>query len=361
MKNKKGFTLVELLAVIVVLAIVMLVVADRVGDAMLKSRGNSLALQVKSLNREVEKVGAMDNQITTEKINEIVSSGDLKYLGYIKAGTGNFDNDVIVVQAQKGSKFANIAYTKDIEDLGTLAENYIDNNLVLNTDSLKDKKEWLREPIIYFETTVPVVEKVYAVGDVVSIGAEKFNVIKDNGDSVIMLAKNVLDRNTIMQSESNDWVNVYGVVFAEEKQDKKPSSSYGYWTDDSGNLLPKYGSTYPANVYDSNSNTYNIVEAYVDKLKGIKQIPPNDKTTLTGRLIYMSELVELGYPSDGCGDFTNNENETWLTNGQSWWSGSAFVRYSVRTVDTNGDLSYSNFWNAHRGVRPVITIKKSLI
>ena len=358
MKNKKGFTLVELLAVIVVLAIVMLVVADRVGDAMLKSRGNSLALQVKSLSREVEKVGAMDNQITTEQIKKIVSSGDLNFLGYIKAGTGNFDNDVIVVQAQKGSKFANISYTKDIEDLGTLVKEYNAKGIIKDDGTLNTNKTWLREPIIYFETTVPVIEKVYAVGDVVSIGTEKFNVIKDNGNSVTMLAKNVLTRDGLLQTTSTDSKNVYGVAFAEQKQDKEPCNLYGYWTDDNGDLLPKYGSTYPVNVYDSNSNTYKIVEAYVEKLKGIKKIPQNDETSLTGRLIYKSELVELGYPSNG-GYCENKENESWLKNGQEWWSGSTDYYDDVRVVGREGIFANGTFWYTFFGVRPVITVNKS--
>ena len=170
-KNKNGFTLVELLAVIVVLAIIMLVVANRVGDAMLKSRANSLALQVQSLQKEVEKIGATDNQITTNNIKNIVTKGDLKYLGYIKAGTEvkengavikTFEDDAVIIQAVGKSKFANIKFTDDIEKLGNYVVSYetteSGNNLVLgNKKAVEKNKEWLRKPILYFETTVPII------------------------------------------------------------------------------------------------------------------------------------------------------------------------------------------------------------
>lgn len=45
LRNKKGFTLVELLAVIVVLAVVMLIASSGVGSAMTKARKSSLAIE----------------------------------------------------------------------------------------------------------------------------------------------------------------------------------------------------------------------------------------------------------------------------------------------------------------------------
>ena len=414
MKNKKGFTLVELLAVIVVLAIVMLVVADRVGDAMLKSRGNSLALQVKSLNREVEKVGAMENQITTKQIDKIVTDGDLTYLGYIKAGTGNFDNDVIVVQAKKGSKFSNIAFTNDMNDLGTFIVSTDPNSVTLGNNTVRNSKAWLREPILYFKTTVPIDDttlvdgiinftivnpttdipedgkgteggdqpvnpekpaKTYKVGEEVSIGTENFNVIKDNGDSVTMFAKNVLDRNTITQTKSVDWENVYGIIFTNRDEKHKTSQDYygshlGYWTDDKGYLLPEYGGDplkediwygYPVYAYDKNSDIFNIVTKYVDKLKNIKNILNKNNDSLTGRLINIAEIEELGYSINDSDYCTNPDNEKWLVNGQNWWMGFVGPYYDVYVVDEDGYFNSSNFYSNLYGVRPVITIDKKYL
>lgn len=44
-KNKKGFTLVELLAVIVVLSIIILIASSGIGSAMQKARKSALAIE----------------------------------------------------------------------------------------------------------------------------------------------------------------------------------------------------------------------------------------------------------------------------------------------------------------------------
>ena len=175
-RNDKGFTLVELLAVIVVLAIVMLVVADRVGDAMLKSRGNSLALQIKSISREVEKECAMNNEIKPDRVREIVESGNLTYAGYMKAdnnitGTDSVTklaDDIVVVQAVKGSKFANIMETDDIKNLkksvskvtkasdGNTKLSAVVSGNTIGADAGTKAKNWLREPALYFHVSCPI-------------------------------------------------------------------------------------------------------------------------------------------------------------------------------------------------------------
>ena len=200
-----------------------------------------------------------------------------------------------------------------------------------------------------------------------------FNLIKDNGDSVTMLAKNTLDRNCNQLKDNYQTSDVYNVSFAEEIVGKKPNSDYyAYWTDDNGALLPEYGSTYPTDVYNKapNSNPnllkdnviVTMVNNYVNKLKGIKHIPENDKTSLTGRLIYVSELADLGFRIED-GMFTGNFNDLeWLANGQHWWSGSAYNNYELYHVSGYGILFFSSFRDGNsKGVRPVITIDKKYL
>ena len=67
-RNKKGFTLVELLAVIVVLAIIMIIAIPQVMDSMASAKKNSLLVEArKVLNKTMEKVqvNSMESKATT--------------------------------------------------------------------------------------------------------------------------------------------------------------------------------------------------------------------------------------------------------------------------------------------------------
>ena len=230
----------------------------------------------------------------------------------------------------------------------------------------------------------------YNVGDVIALcnadtgKSEDFYVMKDNGDTITALAKyNLLVGNTIVWSD--DFYDIasltpistseegYGlqnsiagymgfdsegmplshtmkgtIAFAEIKNE-----NYGYWTDDtsSHNLLSKYGTSYPANVFDSNSLLYAPVQNYKTYLKNTL-----GKTSIDVRLITYEELTSLG-----C-----NESEKVCTSAPSWiystnyWSESA-DSYSTVWYVASFDNFESNFFsqNVIAGLRPVITISKS--
>ena len=153
LKNK-GFTLVELLAVIVVLAIVMVVVADRVGDAMKKARGNSLAVQVKNVEREIRKTCALNSgTISSDEINAIVTD-----LGF----TPKKDNtNKYYLYAHDGSKFANVIATNDAKNLEARLitdpspSSWTSTNVStidFGTVSDENLAKWEKNPIVYIQT-----------------------------------------------------------------------------------------------------------------------------------------------------------------------------------------------------------------
>ena len=109
--NKKGFTLVELLAVIVVLAIIMLVVANRVGDAMKSSRGNSIVLQAQSIQKEMNQYCILNNVVSESNIDTKLPTENSFELTYVKDSLTE-ENGLakFKVKAEKRSKFANIKY-----------------------------------------------------------------------------------------------------------------------------------------------------------------------------------------------------------------------------------------------------------
>ena len=184
-------------------------------------------------------------------------------------------------------------------------------------------------------------EKTYAVGDEFCLENECFNVIKDNGTTVDALAKQNVNTETNRQD-----ANANKLAFAENK-----NNGYGYWTDSSGNLLSKYGTSYPANVFDSNSLLYEPLENYKAYL-----INSLRKTSVDARLITYEELIGLG-----C-----NKSEKTCKSAPSWvystryWTASANNNNYVWGVSSFGSFVSDSFdYSYYYGLRPVITIPKS--
>ena len=185
--------------------------------------------------------------------------------------------------------------------------------------------------------------KTYSVGDEFCLENECFYVIKDNGTTVDALAKQNVNTETNRQD-----ANANTLTFA-----KRTNGNYGYWTDSSGKLLSKYGTSYPANVFDNNSLLYVPVQNYKTYLKN-----ELGKTSVDARLITYEELTSLG-----C-----NESERTCTSAPSWvyatkyWTASVYGRNNVWRVRSYGDFGSFNFDESGSfGLRPVITISKSEI
>ena len=187
-------------------------------------------------------------------------------------------------------------------------------------------------------------EKTYSVGDEFCLENECFNVIKDNGTTVDALAKQNVNTETSRQDANANNT----LAFAELIKRR------GYWTDSERNLLSKYGTSYPANVFDSNSLLYEPVQNYKTYLKNTL-----GKTRIDARLITYEELVSLG-----CNATTNILGDclkapSWVYS-TDYWTASADGISSVWAVNSNGNFSLVILTGSfHWGLRPVITISKS--
>jgi len=236
-------------------------------------------------------------------------------------------------------------------------------------------------------------EKTYAVGDEFCLENECFYVIKDNGDTITALAKyNLLIGNTVVFNDRlTNFISVtpvstseegYGlqnsiagyiefdsegnplshtvkgtIAFADGEESKKKSGCsgygcyYGYWTDSEGNLLSKYGTSYPTNVFDSNSNLYAPLENYKTYLKNTL-----GKTSVDARLITFEDLISLGCTEK---DNSCKSAPSWVGATQ-YWTTSAYGNFRVWTVFLGGYFGDDSFDDPGAlGLRPVITIKKS--
>ena len=182
-------------------------------------------------------------------------------------------------------------------------------------------------------------EKTYAAGDEFCLENECFNVIKDNGTTVDALAK----QNVNTESNRQD-SNANTLAFAENL-----NGSYGYWIDSKGKLLSKYGTSYPANVFDSNSNLYKPLENYKTYLKNTL-----GKTSITTKLMTYEDLISLGCSGRTCKSAPSWIYSTW------YWTASANNNRAVWGVRSSGSFDYYVFDNSDDcGLRPVITISKS--
>ena len=209
----------------------------------------------------------------------------------------------------------------------------------------------------------------YAIGREISIGTENFNIIKENDNTVSLLAQYNLawnERRHITYQDRDEHKIAFFTGINKE---------YGYWTDDKGNLLPEYGEKYPVDVYNkapsSNPTLLDdnkivlMINDYVSKLKEIKNISPDDNSSISGRLINYSELIELGYSSNlSNAPFNEKTQFKWLRNYQNWWTGVALYSPNIPHISMHGDVisrGYNNFQDADAGVRPVIIINKKYL
>ena len=241
----------------------------------------------------------------------------------------------------------------------------------------------------------------YNVGDVIALcnadtgKSEDFYVMKDNGDTITAFAKyNLLVGNTTVWSD--DFYDItsitpistseegYGlqnsiagymgydsegmplshtmkgtIAFADGEESKKISDScsgfgcyYGYWTDNTSShkLLSKYGTSYPANVFDSNSNLYEPLNNYKTYLKNTL-----GKSSIITKLMTYDDLISLG-----CEERTCESAPSWIYSTNYWTSTANKYNHIIQVSEDNAVNSPPEM-DAYYcyGLRPVITISKS--
>ena len=193
-------------------------------------------------------------------------------------------------------------------------------------------------------TVAAPLERTFNVGEEITIGDEKFNVISSDATTVTMLAQqNISDSTPYKQTDEQIWT-----MFSD-------SNGWEYTPGPKEIDVQTWGGDAKA-----------LLNGYVSYLKTEYGVD------VTGDLITMAQLGDLGctIPSDYAwgdaeyGDYTcnNSEHSEWLVNGQYWWTRSADSEGSsdVWMMYDDGIL-YTDYYNFPIGVRPVITISKSLL
>ena len=136
LKNKKGFTLVELLAVIVVLAIIILIAMPSVMSAMDKARRNALITEA----NEITKIAATafaDDSMGTGLTSKCYSLQALKDGGYLDKNLKDYSGSVsISIDSNTGAVTRKIWLSNGIYKIVTKANKQDNPNDGANPDAL---------------------------------------------------------------------------------------------------------------------------------------------------------------------------------------------------------------------------------
>ena len=348
-KMSKGFTLIELIAVLVILAVIALIVTPLVLNVVRKAKDSANKRSVDAYGKSIDLAVAaylMDTGDFPTSIDELTIeySGKEVICGVAKL---NDDSSVYLSECTVGGK--------EVKDS--------------NTDD-----GWY-----HYGKLDKVVYQTYSIGDEVTYNGMNFYVIEnsdENSDSVTMLKAEPL---------TVDEVNTYGAGHVNMYTTNNTSASYyqtAYNQNGYGGMT-YYSSTtcgYPTagnsklvttgctTDYAQSEVKYAVDAWAKDKLKtsDLKE----DETGYSVRLLTFEELTtNLGYTApakDVTSMSLNSETvPSFVYNSNYWyWTMSPFQDEALRVwyVNGNGDVYAHDFYSSSGGeVRPVITLLKSAI
>ena len=339
MKRKNGFTLIELIAVLVIMAILALIVTSLVMNIIRKAKISAAKRSIDAYGRSIE-LAIADYLLDTGKFPTSVSDLTIEYSGSeVVCSTTqlNSDSTVYLTGCTVGGRNVDYAYGTD------------------------------KTP------SIPTYE-AYSVGDPVTYNNVNYYVIADSGTSESTV--------TLLKAEplSVEEVNTYGGVGTANNHvnmyDANSSDSYyrtaynqtgyggmAYYTSET------CGKVNNSWIYSGCTTDYaqSEVKYVVDAWKAAKAPAASE-----ARLIGLNDLPELGYELQPKNDtdsslvYKPTENTpSWISNNTySWyWTSSQYNDSSsnVWYVNYGGGLYDSDVIRYFGVVRPVIVLPKSAI
>ena len=322
MKNR-GFTLVELLAVIVILAIIALIAVPiflgMINNSKKSSDKESVNLYTDTVEKAIQKKQMADPNFQPDKC-EIQSDGNLEcFSGTTSLGT--------VKVTMKGTKPTAGTILIDEEDITY-------ENIVLNGK-------------IYYEKEVPSIE----IGDKITYKDTDWYVIEKPTSSQDYVT---LIKETVLTSAE---LGTYAYT--------KPSYMGGGLADTA--IFHNNSNEYATSNIKAALESYATTNNMMTDLKEVQMEGTNYKI----RLITTDELINnLGWTS-GLGTSATaegNDVPTWVYSGygdnlsyvQGYWTMTQDDN-DVNNVSSNGSISHMSVTSGNQGVRPVINLLKSAI
>ena len=394
MKNKKGFTLVELLAVIAILAILVIMALPAVLRMFNSARRDSFTNEVNAVIRTTRQQYLLSGgqaktysnaEGSTDTLN-LTGNSRLKYLATIDGNgkitklqvtNGDFQYDVT------NAAGIDVAESSDVKAVSELAANEV---LIITKES----------PFIFVNRQN---QSSITAGDEVAIGSEHFYVISSNSNDTVLFAKyNLLVGNIFRKeppSESNySFVRVltssdpgYGLqsastiaVISDEYNQFTGTVAFAgtsYWAEENALISPYNdgGASYCSQIDGENcANIYNSALSTVaptyNYSGGIGSAQNNGYTIAYYVEAYKNALISIGAPQSISSRLLVLSEANAMKNGGNatlaehmfdtdYWIAAAPNSNSVWYADESGRVFYLfNFTTRclNLGVRPVIVV-----
>lgn len=344
MKNRKGFTLVELLAVIIILGIIMVIIIPKVTTTIKDSKQKTYESSARALEREAENFYLMkkskQEQFSGCTYNFTTNTNTCD--GYDFKGEKPTSGGIKISSDGKsafGLKFDDYCYSKGYND---------DEITAIKTDDCSIPKQ---------------------IGDEITISGEHFYVIDSNAYETKLLAKyninsgpnkndelpeNRQDESLTNVADSTD--NDYGTINFDATWVTYSLSDTCPEPNDATYLKAEYGSTYPAYIYDENNAAYTYLEAYKTILGNVKEV----------KLPSLEEIEALGCNTSNC-----DNTYSWVRS-TNYWLGTAKNNYDMYAIlDNFGSVASSSTYYScgyspgvpigSPGIRPVVIVNTSNI
>ncbi len=386
-KNKNlenAFTLIELLAVIIILGVIMLIAIPSITSNITKSRKNSYIITAKEIiggarakvnQGDLEMFDMNTTYYIPSRLIETENSGRSPYGEFTEAYvaviyTGKSYNYywISTDETNTGVKLItpdNKLDTKDIESnvsditvKDTVETTGIGNRTVIKI--LQADGTWRTINLggtsnNYSEAGVPPksaitypdgkTKSTVDKGQIVKIGDEEFYVLNRYGSDLLLLAQYNLNvgSNAKGTATGRQDPDVKGWLQNGTKYGNVSFSSKAYWssgigTTYVGSLCTSTSGTDCAYVYDSHTNLYTYVNQYKTYLQSL------DGSVKDARIISIEEANA----------FKKVNQAAWKET--SYWTGSPYNTNRVWAVRTDGNFYYGFNYDSLFGIRPVVII-----
>ena len=394
MKNKvKGFTLVELLAVIVILAVILVIAVPKITDTIKNSKIASFESSAKTIAAQAEKK-KMENEILEDagsiNCSDVVKLNDTDY--------GNcsitFDGNTAKVTLVGKGKFEGLQVINGTKDNAAAVETTGDSSTKTATEYIKElyndvssrtanglKKDTTSDENIRYVGANP--------NNYVSFNDELWRIIGVFGSNLKLVRDDILttysfDNKTTAQgietnTGTNDWTNSYLRIFLNDYYFS--GKTITCHSEASGARTATNATITCPTVNKINASAKNMIEKTTWNLGGLAyNTKPVNKLyesergaeVYSGHTTTSSDYIGLIYPSDyvfastdeSCSQApygsTCKENN-WLFKGVWYWTISPSSSYAsnVVGVGSGGNLSEGN--TLYRGsVRPSVYLKSDI-